>query len=73
MNYVDDTAAPKIPAVSYEIEVTNIFGDCLLNNLGSRPLQTLDNMFERQMKKRLNMFHARPIDRTQYDKDILNK
>lgn len=50
-----------------------MFGTCLINNLESRPLQTLDGMFERQMKKRLNMFHARPIDRTQYDKDILSK
>ena len=36
-------------------------------------MQTIDNIFEREMKKRLTMFHARPLDRTQYDKDILDK
>lgn len=30
-------------------------------------------MFERSMKHRLATFHARPIDRTQYDRDLLQK
>ena len=39
----------------------------------NRPQKTLDYIFEMKMKKRLATFHAKPLDRTQYEKELLEK
>jgi hypothetical protein len=39
----------------------------------NRPMESIDAIFERKMSKRLAKFHAKPIDRTQYDKELLLK
>jgi hypothetical protein len=39
----------------------------------NRPKKTLDEVFEAKMKQRASKFHGKPIDRTQYDKELLEK
>ena len=39
----------------------------------SRPMQTLDAIFEKKMSKRLAAFHAKLLDRTQFDDALLRK
>lgn len=36
-------------------------------------MKTLDNIFEQKMAKRWSAFHGKPLDRTQYDKELLEK
>ena len=44
-----------------------------LYNMNQRPKGTLDNIFEAKMQKRLATFHNKPIDRTQFDAELLQK
>ena len=39
----------------------------------NRPLHTLDAFSEVLMRKRIKKFHAKTIDRTQYDTEMLQK
>lgn len=39
----------------------------------SRPMQNLDTIFEKKMSKRLAAFHAKLLDRTQFDTPLLQK
>lgn len=39
----------------------------------NRPCKTLDSIFEKKMNRRLARFHAKPLDRTQYEKELLEK
>ena len=44
--------------------------DCVLTS-EQRP--SFDSIFEKKVKYRLSKFHAKPIDRTQFDKELLEK
>ena len=39
----------------------------------SRPLNSLDQLFEKRMKTRLSKYHAKIYDRIQYDDSLLSK
>jgi hypothetical protein len=45
----------------------------VLYNMNQRPKETLDIIFEAKMQKRLATFHNKPIDRTQFDAELLQK
>jgi hypothetical protein len=72
----------KLPKVEYDLDIgtfgedegqcCNILQDALYTR-ESRPMETMDAICERKMSKRLSKFHAKPIDRTQYDKELLSK
>ena len=78
----------KLPKVEYDIDFVP-FGDSQMStdisgNISTvmhdtvytketRPMESIDAIFERKMSKRLAKFHAKPIDRTQYDKELLTK
>lgn len=68
LNLVDNSLVPKIGQVSYKLDDPL---DCLV--LATRPHSTLDLHFEQVKKRRMTKFHARQIDRTQYDKEMLEK
>lgn len=42
-------------------------------SLENRPLQNFDTIFEQKVGKRLAAFHAKPLDRTQFDRELLAK
>lgn len=71
INHIDNTLIEKIPKVEYELDLNDMALPIYSHE--SRPLETLDQVFERKMSKRLSKFHAKPIDRTQYDKELLQK
>jgi len=72
----------KLPKVEYDLEFgtfdddggqcPNFFQETLYTK-ENRPLDSIDAIFERKMSKRLSKFHAKPIDRTQYDKEMISK
>lgn len=84
INNVDNTRIEKLPRVEYEIDfgdyskdeegdqVSNVFEDAAYT-YENRPMKTIDAIFERKMGRRLTLFHSRPIDRTQFDKELLAK
>ena len=69
INHIDNTLMDKLPKVEYDFDD----GYLPLYTQEKRPMETIDAIFERKMSKRLSKFHAKPIDRTQYDKELLNK
>lgn len=71
INHIDNTLIEKIPKVEYELDLNDMALPIYSHE--SRPLEILDQVFERKMSKRLSKFHAKPIDRTQYDKELLQK
>ena len=42
-------------------------------NYDSRPLNSLDNLFEKKIKKRLAKFHPHYMEKTFYDNENLEK
>lgn len=66
---IDNTPVEKLEPVSYDLDMT--YEDTF--NHDSRPGQKLDIFFEQKVAKRLINFHAKPIDRTQFDHDLLSK
>jgi hypothetical protein len=68
VNYIDNNLVPKVPKVSYEINIDSGMG--LINFMNEnkenyqRQFNTLDVIFEKKMQKRSSVFHSLPIDRT---------
>lgn len=69
INLIDNTIVEKLSPVSYDFEMT--FDETFSHD--NRPGEKLDIMFEQKISKRLVNFHAKPIDRTQFDNDLLSK
>ena len=61
----------KLPKVEYDLDLDDL--PLPIYSREYRPMETIDAIFERKMSKRLSKFHAKPIDRTQYDKELLQK
>ena len=73
LNFIDNTLVPKLPREIYEISLGD--PDSLSFENVDVPFRekTMDEIFEQKMQKRLSSFHAQPIDRTQYEKELLDK
>ena len=54
-----------------DLIMTDVHSD--LYTQETRPLSQMDLIFEKKMGKRLALFHNKPIDRTQFDKETLSK
>lgn len=89
INFADNTLVEKLPRVEYEVEYgyfdngesdnsleedsLMLGNDEYLYTYENRPLRDMDTIFEKKMSKRLASFHAKLIDRTQFDKELLRK
>ena len=58
----------KLPKVEYDLDLGLSTDVSILQETAytkeSRPMESIDAIFERKMSKRLTKFHAKPIDRT---------
>lgn len=70
INLIDNTPVGKLSQVSYDLDMA--YEDTTYS-FDNRPLQNFDTMFEQKVSKRLTLFHAKPLDRTQFDKELLAK
>jgi len=74
INFIDNTYVPKLPREIYEISIDgDPYSSCFENSDVPFREKSLDEIFEQKMQKRLSSFHALPIDRTQYEKELLDK
>lgn len=74
INYADNTLVEKIQKVEYDINYIDGYdGQWYDAVLTSEQRPTLDSIFEKKVKYRLSKFHAKPIDRTQFDRELLQK
>jgi len=80
INLVDNSPVPKIQQVEYEIEPAVYEEDTVMTGVSDslltkedRPFKSLDQVFEKRMNQRMAVFHCSLTDRTQFDRDLLNK